>query len=669
MINDNNKLLKLFIDEVETHLAAARAALLDFLETPEDENNLQRIIRSFHTIKGSAGIIGYNEFSEYLHKAESFFYSMKNGINESNKLKSIGIIESLDELIKHFPDDFEKYFERLKKLLDEQTEIEEKQPTDEHHKNNTQEKILYTAKTPPKSEKIISRTAPSHTNGEIDRLKYAYNDLLSLGGQITQHFDKQLQKEYTAKIAEIGDRIKNLSLIPFSSLSDKMKNIVIYTSSKCKKKVEINIDCNDVKMDKHVLSKVEETIVHLLRNAVYHGIEYPNERTKKGKNEYGLINIICEQKGNRIIIDIEDDGKGIDLEKVYQKARENGLTDKEYNAITQEEIIEFIYTTGFSTADTADEISGRGIGMDIVKKNITDIGGFFNIKTEKDKGTSFSLNIPSSLETIHSLIIKTEYDEVAIPIDMVNRIIKINQYEITKDSSDSYKLIVNNTPHDIIYLSQIYRRITNSKIENMAIIIKGFDLAFGFQSYVGDRVLSTMPIKGPITKIDGILGISITEEGKPIAIINPISFINSTDFKKRNKLYLQNTSGQNSASATGRKHILVIDDNKVVREMYKGILESNNYKVSLAKNGIEGLEIYKRQNPDMLISDIEMPEMDGLEMLKHIRVKDEKIPVILLSSKGEDKDIKNGMQAGANAYLVKRYFTKDKFLEKIREFI
>ncbi len=667
MINDNT-LLQLFIDEVQTHLADARSALLDFLET-EDENNLQRIIRSFHTIKGSAGIIGFNEFSEYLHKAESFFYSMKNGVNESNKLKSIGIIESLDELIKHFPDDFEEYFERLKKLIDEQVEIEQKHHSRAQQKKDNQKNEVHTDSTKPKEQKSILKSVADHSQREINRLKYAYNDLLTFGGQITQHFDKKLKKEYTAKIAEIGDHIKNLSLIPLASIGDKLKNVIIYTSSICQKKVKMNINCNDVKIDKYVLNKIEEAIVHLLRNAVYHGIEPPHERIKKGKDEYGIINIFCEQKGSRIIINIQDDGKGINLENVYQKALEKGLTDKKYNEMTPEEIIEFIYTPGFSTADTTDEISGRGIGMDIVKKNITDIGGLFKLETEKDKGTFLFLNIPSSLETVHSLIIKTNHDEVAIPIDMVNRVIKIDKYEVAKDNSDSYKLIVNNTPHDIIYLSQVYKRVTDPKKENMGIIIKGFDLVFGFQSYIGDRTLSTIPFTGPITNIDGILGLSMTEEGTPIAIINPISFLSSTDFKRNKLFYLKNPSDESNISNKGKKHILIIEDNKVVREMYKGILESNNYNVLLAENGIKGLEIYKRQKPDILVSDIEMPEMDGVEMVKQIRANDDKIPIILLSSRGEDEDIKNGMQSGANAYLVKRYFTKEKFLKTIGEFI
>lgn len=234
MINDNT-LLQLFIDEVQTHLADARCALLDFLET-EDENNLHRIIRSFHTIKGSAGIIGFNEFSEYLHKAESFFYSMKNGVNESNKLKSIGIIESLDELIKNFPDDFEIYFERLKKLINEQAEIEKKHHSDEQQKKDHPKNEEYTDNTEPKEQKSILRSVAGHSKREINRLKYAYNDLLTFGGKITQHFDKKLKKEYTAKIAEIGDHIKNLSLIPLASIGDKLKNIIIYTSSICQKK-------------------------------------------------------------------------------------------------------------------------------------------------------------------------------------------------------------------------------------------------------------------------------------------------------------------------------------------------------------------------------------------------------------------------------------------------
>lgn len=660
MIKDK-KLLKLFADEVENHLAEARTALLDFLEIPEEEEHLQKIIRSFHTMKGSAGIIGLNDFSEYLHEAESFFYSLRKGVDEDSKLKAIGVIEALDELIKHFPDEFDTYFDRLKNLIKERTDLESVQKKSEE-KNNYD--------NAPEENKKSDSGKPRELNAfeseNITRLKYIYNDLLTFNPGIIKNTDEKFKKQYLATVVQMGDEIKNLSLISFDSLHDKLESIAVYTSSQCSKKVKLNFDSSGVKLDKFVLGKMEESLVHMIRNSVYHGIELPDERKKTGKSEQGLIDISCRQYGDRVTIDIQDDGAGIDLQKVYDKASGEGLTNKKYSELSSDEIINFIFHSGFSTAGSLGEVSGRGIGMDIVKENILELGGFYTIETGKGKGTSFHINIPSSLETIHSIIVKTGYHDLAIPVDIVKSIIKINRNTL-QHTDEGVKLFIDDKPYDIFYLSQVYNMTAEIYTEKFGILMKGGNAVFGFQKYITDSVLSTVSLKGPVKKLTGILGFSIKNDGKPVAIVNPLSLLNDGGFNKQISFdEYKNSSG----SAPGkRKNILVVDDNNVVRQMYKGILEPEGYDITLGKNGKEGLNLYKSAEPDLVVADIEMPELSGIEMLSEIRNSDEKTPVIMLSSRGESEDIKSGLNAGANAYLVKRYFSKDDFIKKIREFI
>jgi len=643
---DDKKLKELFVEEVSHHINIAREALNRFFEN-QNQNELFKIIKVFHTIKGSAGIMGLGDFAELLHLCENFFQKINNReLSPDEKIKSIKMLDAIENLIKNFPENYNTHIATLNGILKAQNSKPE--PT-----KKGAEIVSIEDKIEPKDSKSkqveVNTDAVLQIRGIIEEI----NQIVEFGFRPK---DKKDKEKYKNKISDLIEYVEKLSLVPLSELSEKIKNIAYYAATVANKKIKIDIDFNNLGVDKDLLYVIEEALIHLVRNAVSHGIEEPEIRKKKKKDEKGNIKIVATGQGSRIKIVVEDDGAGIDFEKVVKKAISlNLITEDSAKTLSKKEILNFIFTTNFSTADQIDTLSGRGVGLDIVKDKIESIGGAIFVDTS-EKGTVFTFEVPVSLSILNCIVISTSGKKIAIPINLIKKIVKIKEDMIINDGNTE-KFIYEDIPYSFVRLSQLSGEDVDS--EKMGVLTANDNICIIFEQFVGEKLFSVKGLSGIIGRIPQVIGFSIDDNFDPIAIINPVKI----------KIDKQLTTNISTKTPIEKRRALVADDNNLIREMIAEFLSSIGIEVTAAKDGKEAFTLFKNRKFDMVITDIEMPEMDGISFLKEIRKVDNVVPVLILSSRGEPQDIALGLQNGANGYFVKKFFSKDGFLKKVQSLL
>lgn len=648
---DDKKLKELFVEEVSHHINIAREALNRFFEN-QNQNELFKIIKVFHTIKGSAGIMGLGDFAELLHLCENFFQKINNReLSPDEKIKSIRMLDVIENLIKNFPENYNTHIATLNELIKAQNTKPEQNNLGAYKKGveipSTDDKVEYKATQSNQIE--VNTDVVLQIRGIIEEI----NQIVEFGFKPK---DKKDKEKYKNKISDLIEYVERISLVPLSELSEKIKNIAYYAATVANKKIKIDIDFNNLGVDKNLLYTIEEALIHLVRNAVSHGIEEPEIRKKKKKDEKGNIKIVATGQGSRIKIVVEDDGAGIDFEKVVKKAIFLKLiTEDLAKTLSKKEILNFIFTTNFSTADQIDTLSGRGVGLDIVKDKIESIGGTIFVDTS-EKGTVFTFEVPVSLSILNCIVISTSGKKIGIPINLIKKIVKIKEDMIINDGNTE-KLIYEDIPYSFVRLSQLSGEDVDS--EKMGALTANDNICIIFEQFVGEKLFSVKGLSGIIGRIPQVIGFSIDDNFDPIAVINPVKI----------KIDKQPTTNISTKTPKEQRSALVADDNNLIREMIAEFLSSIGIEVTAAKDGKEAFTLFKNRKFDMVITDIEMPEMDGISFLKEIRKVDNVIPVLILSSRGEPQDIALGLQNGANGYFVKKFFSKDGFLKKVQSLL
>ena len=644
---DDKKLRELFIEEVSHHINLAREALNRFFEN-QNQNELIKIIKVFHTIKGSAGIMGLEDFAELLHLCESFFQKInKNELFPDDKIKSIKILDAIENLIKVFPDNYKTHISTLKKLLSAQNTIN----------NVLEQNIIFT------DDKIHYKHTDSKQADVNTSVILQIREIIEEINQIVEFSfkpkDKKDKEKYKNKISDLIEYVEKISLVPLSEISEKVKNIAYYAATVADKKIKVDIDFNGLSVDKKLLYLIEEALIHLVRNAVSHGIEHSKARIKHNKDEMGHIKVLAKGHGSKIQIVVEDDGAGINFEKIVKKAISlNLITEESAKTLSKKEILSFIFTTNFSTADQIDTLSGRGVGLDIVKDKIESIGGTIFVDTS-EKGTIFIFEVPVSLSILNCIVISTNGKKIAIPINLIKRFVMIKKDMIINDDNTE-KLVYEDISYSFIRLSQLSGE--NTDTERMGILTANDNICIAFEQFVGEKLFRVKELSGIIGTIPQTIGFSIDDNFEPIAIINPMKI-------KIDKKVTMGIPAQMPDQKVVKKCALVADDNNLIREMISEFLSSMGMEVTAAKNGKEALNFFKNKKFELVITDVEMPEMDGISLLKEIRKVDKVIPVLILSSRGEPEDITLGLQNGANGYFVKKFFSKDSFIKKVQSLL
>lgn len=492
---------------------------------------------------------------------------------------------------------------------------------------------------------ILLRKVQEITNDISESMK----SLLSFSENLSLSF-----KSISREINYLKDNLVEIRMIPAGKLLHRLAEATRDIAEKAGKLVEVEIRGAEIKVDKPVFDSLYEPIIHIIRNAMQHGIELPEERIEKGKEKTGKVKIEFAKEGKNINIEIKDDGRGIDLEKVKETAIERGIISSDrIPYLTREEILSFIFAPGFSTSEQTDYLSGRGMGLNIVKTAISKLKGTIEVFSEIDKETTFRIKIPQSLSISTLLVFRSSKLEYAVPINYVEEILSLEDFpEAVKEKIINHK----NRSIQVKLFSEIFFSSNGKKLEKGYIIIfnfSGIRRGLVVEEVLGHEETTINSFGKFLEGLTQYLGYFISGKGIPRYVIDPLKIYEE-------EFVLTPSYAAFIEPISYKGAVLVVDDSISVRKSLQNILESKKIRVYSAKDGNEALNVLENKNVDLIITDLEMPIMHGYELITRIR-KDPRyrdLPIVVLTSRGTKKHEEKALSLGADGYIVKPFDDK-----------
>ncbi len=493
----------------------------------------------------------------------------------------------------------------------------------------------------------------------------------------TSDLFKQMQEndsKLNSATSEIEGMVKNMRILPLSTIFHLFPRMVHNIAKEKGKQIEFITEGADVAADKKIIEEIKIPLIHILRNSIDHGIELPEERKAAGKNPVGKITISAKHRENKIIINITDDGRGLDVEKIKQKALENGLlTPDEIEKIDEEHLVNLIFYPGFTTGDSVTELSGRGLGLDIVHTKISQLNGRVDIFSEFQKGTMVTIELPATMATIKTFIVSEQNQLYAIPTSAIKTVVRVDTTDVFERDGKNY-FVHNDDVIPVYTLSQILELENKPRHANKytLMIVKSESMTIGIivEKLVCDQEVLHKRLEAPLFKVKNISGITTLANGEICLILNVGDIFSSALPKKLSSKIVASNKAIKMKENYSHK-ILVVDDSLTTRTLQKNILTNYGYRVQIATNAPDALTKMHKEHFDLIVTDHEMPVMSGLEFVKEIRKEPQwaNIPIIVLTSMPEAKWGKRFKEAGTQAYIQKDRFEQEYFVRCVDSFL
>ncbi|NOR70310.1 MAG: response regulator, partial [Methylomarinum sp.] len=494
-----------------------------------------------------------------------------------------------------------------------------------------------------------------------NRVTNSYNKGRALGSQFNQ-------------LAHILDgSVNTLRLVPFATLIAPLHRIVRDLSQQQNKQINFIVEGSEIKIDRHLYKNIHVPLVHLINNAIDHGIESIDLRREKGKNIAAVLKLSIIKRANELLIDVSDDGQGIDLEAIKQKAIKQGLiTRDEANDLDEKQISDFIFKPGFSSRNIVTTISGRGVGLDIVRNNLRKIKGFVEVSSTLNEGTKFTLKLPATLSSEQGLLISVAAQTFAIPAYGIDWIRDSHIKELGNLNGKLLLLDKHEEPVSVFYLADLLG--ISSKNNARSDTLPTIYISDGKQNIVlivdeimGDQELIIKAFSYPLIKVPFSVGMTTLASGNLIPILSVDELIEKANsLKTSTHLSLANTTDEQ------QKKVLIVDDSVTTRTLASNILLKQGFQVTALVNGLQAWEeLTRNNNYDLIITDIEMPLINGFELVEKIKGNEKMrtIPTIIVTSLNSEQDKKRGVQVGADAYISKDQLNSDTLLTIIKQLI
>lgn len=463
---------------------------------------------------------------------------------------------------------------------------------------------------------------------------------------------------------------------PFSDGVQGFQRLVREVSRSLNKDIKLDIRGMDTQVDRDILEKLQAPLNHMLRNAIDHGIEDPDERVAAGKPAHGTIRLEAMHNAGMLSITVQDDGRGIDLDKLRNKiVTRKMVTEDMAEDLSEAELLDFMFLPNFSTRDDVTEISGRGVGLDVVHSVVQELRGQIRSASELGVGTKFQFQLPLTLSVIRALVVEIDGEPYAYPLARIDQTLKINKQSIETMEGRQYFTFGNQhigliTAHQIlgkqtqpIFAEEISVVILSDRINKYGIVVDKF---------LGERNLVVHVLDPRLGKIQDISSASLTEAGEPLLIFDVDDLFRSIDLVlSGGRLDKLPKREQQQNIVQANKRVLVVDDSITVREVERNMLQSKGYMVEVAVDGMDGWNAVRTSDYDLIVSDIDMPRMNGFEFVSMLKGDDrlKAIPVIIVSYKDRDEDRQRGLEVGADYYLTKGSFHDDSLVEAVIDLI
>lgn len=627
------------------------------------------ILRDLHTLKGEAAILGFAHASDLIHALEAAIACKADGIGDA-VLQAFDVIA---EIVQQAPDAPAPV--GLAALISQFGGV----PSDEDP---------LPLPDPPSAPTVTEGGAAPRKialrigAAQLDRMRDAIGDLLSLrirlghlaegiramrqegglGGVDAKlkNAEAQLRDDALVLSSLVGgleDTVRELRLVPVGSVLERYPRIIRDLGRDLGKPVRAVLEGESAVMDREVIEGLDQALVHLVRNAVDHGIEEPAVRAAAGKPEQGTIRIVAKVGASRLGLAISDDGGGIDAAAVRRVAVQRGLVDPRVEA-TDERVLQWIMMPGFTTRETATHVSGRGVGLDAVHATVQSLGGTLHITSERGRGTTFHLSVPINTAITSVLMFEVGEARYALPTGSVEDIVDVSQYPV-EDSLSGPVILYRGDNLPVVSLADVVGRASRWNQRRRFVIVRtGLGLIACADSGGHQHREAVMRPVGSLLSSQTIATSAIVlEDGEVALVLNPARL----GTKQREQ------RPQQTAATT----VLVVDDSPIIRDLVSEALRSHGMLVIEAGDGVEALE-HLDAHPEitLVVSDVEMPRMNGHELIRTIRARGGKrLPAVMVSTRGSDEDKRIAASIGADAYLVKSDLTHDSLWTLIERFV
>jgi len=471
---------------------------------------------------------------------------------------------------------------------------------------------------------------------------------------------------------ELQEDIRRIQTFPLASVLDTLPRAVRNMAREVGRDAELDVQGGEIELDKKVLEALKDPLYHLLRNAVDHGIEAPNERANAGKAPRATLRLKAEHRGDSIAITLSDDGPGVDLDAVRQRALERGLlNERTAPQAGEQQLLELLFSSGFTTRRKVGALSGRGVGLDAVRANIEELHGSISLQSRRGHGTTVTITLPLTIYVVHALIIRVGGYELAIPISSVHRIMRVHPSEVL-DVEQSSAVLVDGRPIALIPLATLLGVADDKKrdSERMGVIVIGVGeqrCAIAVDEIVGDQTVLAKNLEPPLIRIPNVAGATIRGDGSVLLTLNPIDLLRRASSLGPS----QAASMAGGASRRPKPRVLLVDDSFTTRALERSVLEAAGFAVVAVADAEAALVELDAEWYDAVVSDVSMPGMNGFDLCATIRKTDRlrSLPVVLVTSLASDADRRRGLEAGADAYVAKQEFDHEMLVAKLNELL
>ena len=721
-INQDDLLKELLEDfriEAEEHLSSIDEGLIELEKSGEDPDQtvLERVYRETHSLKGAARAVNlpdteklcmlmenimsvlkngegilFDSLFDVMHKSVDSLRLMLSNLKDSGKEKKLPnltlLLKNLDFIHKEVLAKGKTGQETIKNNIlstekldvieDEKNSSEEVPKLNEVPKRNDAENetirisSVKLNKILAQSEDFIaikttlafykSELAEIKSKNKDERLEYLYGDLTRFIHVANRMID------------DIIIDVKSTLLLPFSTILNIVPRIVRDLARDNGKEIEVEIKGDFYEIDKRILEDLKDPLIHLIRNCADHGIESVNERLAAGKKSTGKICItISKDADAKLSVLINDDGGGIKIEKVVKSAIKNNIVDHERaSQMSPHEKMNLIFASGVSSSDMITEISGRGLGMAIVAEKICNLGGVISVDSTEGKGTSFSIKIPQTIATFRGLLVTSCEHQFLVPSIFIEKVIGVSDGDVI-NSGHRASVIISGDHVGLMDLGSSLGLSDFDKSDSRikpALILNSNNkrMAFKVDKIIEEIEGIVKPLGKQLKKVKKITGVTMVGNGVLIPVINVSELIEGATGGEQGGL---STNAKLSSTLDQKQRILIVEDSITVRSMLKSIVESAGYETVVAVDGVDAYSKLQEDTFDAVVTDIEMPNMNGFELTSKIKgdSRYSEIPVILVTTLESPKDMQRGMDAGANAYIVKGSFEKSNLTDTIRRLI
>ncbi|MDO8736894.1 MAG: hybrid sensor histidine kinase/response regulator [Thermoleophilia bacterium] len=750
----DKEFLLTFRAEADERLRNMSEGLMELEKEPGNEGLIKKLFREAHTLKGSAGMMGFDGIKELSHRSEDILTSVQKGQikickalidllletldrielmlpdTETGQIQETGVSDLIERLVRanngeivapckeyarpelvtepgppedgpqpepnessSVPDEavvspkpkpirdgdptIRVNIERLDKLLNLMGEILVNQIDSESQVHDLVELQRETRELREACGTLVDQADGLKENAGESRIAALSQNLAQaeeraglISGKIEAAASRFKENTSNRRLAldELQDRTLHVRMLPLSTIFSLYPRVVRDVSNSGGKLVSFEISGEETELDKRILEQVADPLMHIIRNCIDHGIESQEVRRAAGKPEQGMLRLAAFQRGDRVEIEIEDDGSGIDPEEIRKVAITKGLIESN-DELTLDDAVDLLFRPGFSTSDTVTEISGRGVGLDVVKNNIEKLEGYVTVESEVGVRTRFTVSLPVTLAVIKGLLIESNEARFVIPLISVQEMVAVPDDEVQTLGAHRGFLVRDSAVPILDLLEYIGGGFTSRDgVKTQVVVVETGNFRLGLEvgRLLGEQEVVIKPLGAFLGKLPYVAGATILGNGEVVLVLNINELVRAV--KKGGRVYSRPRIRKDEHPQTEcRKTVLVVEDSLVVRELQRNILEAAGYLVHTAVDGEDALDHLLKKPADCIVTDIEMPRMNGFDLTTAIRKNREfkDTPVIMVTSCSSDDDRKRGMDAGADAYVIKGSFDQQNLLKTI----